>query len=44
MNTNEVLYFNILYAVNKNLNINPGLVKMVCEGLSNAKTSFSKKR
>ena len=43
MNTNEALYFNSLYAVNKNLNINPGLVKMVCKGLNNAKTAFSKK-
>lgn len=42
-NTNEVLYFNSMYAVQQYLGINVGIVKMVCEGLNNCKTGISKK-
>ena len=41
--TNEVLYFNSMYAVNQHLGINAGIVKMVCEGLNNCKSGISKK-
>ena len=42
-NTNEVTYFNSLYAVQQHLGINAGIVKMVCEGLNNCKSGISKK-
>ena len=42
-NTNEVTYFNSLYAVQQHLRINAGIVKMVCEGLNNCKSGISKK-
>ena len=42
-NTNEVSYYNSLYAVNQHLGINAGIVKMVCEGLNNCKSDVSKK-
>ena len=41
--TNEVLYFNSMYAVNQHLGINAGIVKMTCEGLNNCKSGISKK-
>ena len=40
--TNEVLYFYSLYAVQQHLQINAGIVKMVCEGLNNCKSGVSK--
>ena len=40
---NEVSYYNSLYAVQKHLQINSGLVKMVCEGLNHCKSGNSKK-
>ena len=40
--TNEVSYYNSLYAVNQHLGINAGIVKMVCEGIHNCKTGISK--
>lgn len=41
--TNEVLYFNSMYAVQQHLKINAGIVKMVCEGINNCKSGISKK-
>ena len=41
--TNEVLYFNGMYAIKQHLGINAGIVKMVCENLNNCKTGKSKK-
>ena len=41
--TNEVTYFRSMYAVKQFININPGIVKMACEGLNNCKSGFSKK-
>ena len=40
--TNEVSYYNSLYAVQQHLQINAGIVKMVCEGINNSKTGISK--
>ena len=40
--TNEVSYFNSLYAVQQHLGINAGIVKMVCEGINNCKSGVSK--
>ena len=42
-NTDEVTYFNSLYAVQQHLSINAGIVNMVCEGLNNCKSGVSKK-
>ena len=41
--TNEVSYYNSLYAVHQHLGINAGIVKMVCEGINCCKTGISKK-
>ena len=41
--TNEVSYYNSMYAVQQHLGINAGIVKMVCEGLNNCKSGISKK-
>ena len=41
--TNEVSYYNSMYAVQQHLGINVGIVKMVCEGLNNCKSGISKK-
>lgn len=41
--TNEVSHFNSMHAIQQNLGINAGIVKMVCEGLNNCKTGISKK-
>ena len=32
-----------MYAIHQHLGINPGIVKMVCEGLNNCNTGISKK-
>ena len=40
--TNEVSYYNSMYAVHQHLGINVGIVKMVCEGINNCKTGISK--
>jgi len=40
--TNEISFFNSMYAIQQHLGINAGLVKMVCEGLHNAKSGKSK--
>ena len=42
-NTNEVSYYNSLYAVQQHHGINAGIVKMVCEKLNRCKTGVSKK-
>ena len=42
-NTNEVTYYNSMYAIQQHLGINAGIVKMVCEGLNNCKSGKSKK-
>ena len=42
-NTNEVSYYNSMYAVQQHLSINVGIVKMVCEGINNTKSGVSKK-
>ena len=41
--TNEVSYYNSLYAVHQHLGINAGIVKMVCEGINRCKTGILKK-
>ena len=41
--TNEVSYYNSLYAIQQHLGINAGIVKMVCEGINRCKTGISKK-
>ena len=40
--TNEVSYYNSMYAVNQHLGINAGVVKMVCEKINCCKTGISK--
>ena len=40
--TNEVSYYNSLYAVQQHLGINAGIVKMVCEKINGCKTGISK--
>ena len=42
-NTNEVSYYNSMYAIQQYLGINAGIVKMVCEGINNCKSGVSKK-
>ena len=42
-NTNEVSYYNSMYAIQQHLGINAGIVKMVCEGINNCKSGVSKK-
>ena len=42
IDTNEVSYYNSMYAVHQHLGINAGIVKMVCEGINNSKTGISK--
>ena len=41
--TKEVTYFNSMYAVQQHLQINAGIVKMVCEGINRCKSGVSKK-
>ena len=41
--TNEVSYYNSMYAVQQHLGINAGIVKMVCEKINGCKTGISKK-
>ena len=41
--TNEVTYFKSMYAVNQHLQINAGVVKIICDGTHNYKSSISKK-
>ena len=43
VNTNEVSYYNSLYSVQQHININAGIVKMVCENINRCKTGISKK-
>ena len=40
--TEEVTYFNSMYAAQQHLSINAGIIKMVCEGLNNCKSGISK--
>ena len=40
--TNEVSYYNSMYAVKQHLGINAGIVKMVCEKINGCKTGISK--
>ena len=40
--TNEVSYYNSMYAVNQHLGINAGIVKMVCEKINSCKNGISK--
>ena len=40
--TKEVSYYKSMYSIKENLGINPGLVKMVAEGLNRCKTAMSK--
>ena len=42
IDTNEVSYYNSLYAVNQHLSVNAGIVKMVCEKINDCKTGISK--
>ncbi len=39
---NEIKYYFSIYAVNKHLGINPGIIKMVCENSNNCKSGISK--
>ena len=41
--TEEVTYFNSMYAAQQHLSINAGIIKMVCEGLNKCKSGTSKK-
>ena len=41
--TEEVTYFNSMYAAQQRLSINAGIIKMVCEGLNKCKSGISKK-
>ena len=41
--TEEDTYFYSMYAVQQHLQINAGIVKMVCEGINNCKSGVSKK-
>ena len=41
--TKEVSYFYSMYAVQQHLQINAGIVKMVCDGINNVKSGVSKK-
>ena len=34
IDSNQVTYFNSMYAINQHLGINAGIVKMACENLS----------
>ena len=43
IDTNEISYFNSMYAISQHLGINAGIVKMVCEGLNHCKTGISKR-
>ena len=43
IDTNEISYYNSMYAIFQHLGINAGIVKMVCEGLNHCKTGISKK-
>ena len=40
--TNEVSYYNSMYAIQQHLGINAGIVKMVCEKINGCKTGISK--
>lgn len=40
--TNEITYYNSLYAVQQHIGVHCGIVKMVCEGIHNCKTGISK--
>ena len=40
--TNEVSYYNSMYAISQHLSINAGIVKMVCEKINDRKTGISK--
>ena len=42
IDTNEISYYNSMYAIFQHLGINAGIVKMVCEGLNRCKTGISK--
>lgn len=42
-NTNEVSYYNSMYAIQQHLKINVGIVKMTCDGINNCKSGVSKK-
>ena len=41
--TNEVSYYNSLYATQQHLGVNCGIVSMCCRGINHAKSGFSKK-
>ena len=42
IDTNEVLYFNSMHAIQQHLQINAGVVKMACDGINNVKSGVSK--
>ena len=41
--TNETSYYKSLYATQKHLGINAGIVSMCCQGINNTKSGISKK-
>lgn len=41
--TDDDIYYNILYSVQQNLKINAGILKIICEGLNKYKTGMSQK-
>ena len=43
LSTKEEAYYKSMYAAQQKLGINVSIIKMVCEGLNNCKTSISKK-
>ena len=41
--TNEITYYNSMYATQQHLGINAGIVSMCCQGINNCKSGISKK-
>ena len=41
-NNEEITYYKSIYKTSKSLDINPGIIKMVCENINNCKSGFSK--
>ena len=43
LSTKEEAYYKSIYAAQQKIGISISIIKMVCEGLNNCKTSISKK-
>ena len=44
LDTNDIKEYESMYAAQKDLGVNPGQIKMCCEGTNHVKTAFSKKK